>query len=152
MNGTGCLHDQNCCVRNLIVNPKIIPGGGQSEVAASLAVLEAQDSEPDIEQYTMRGFQDALDDIPSILAENSGLPTIQTVTDLKQAHLERRKTESKTPEGWMGVDAMLKGTNDMWDQNVYEALSSKLNQFRLATQVVKMILKIDDVISSSEGM
>lgn len=34
----------------------------------------------------------------------------------------------------------------MKDQKIYETLSSKKQQIQLATQVVKMILKIDDVI------
>lgn len=35
-------------------------------------------------------------------------------------------------------------------QKVYETFFSKKQQFELATQVVKMILKIDDVISPEE--
>ena len=35
---------------------------------------------------------------------------------------------------------------DMKEQNVHDPLISKQQQFLLATQVVKMILKIDDVI------
>ena len=35
-------------------------------------------------------------------------------------------------------------------QGVYEGLNSKKQQIQLATQVVKMILKIDDVISPVE--
>jgi len=140
-----CLHDANCCVRNLIVNPWIIPGGGASELAASIAIVEAADAEPSVDQYSMKAFADALETIPQILAENSGLPCIQAVTELKA-----KQIAGKT--GWLGVDAMQKGTNDMWEQNVYEALSSKCNQLRLATQVVKMILKIDDVISAADQM
>jgi T-complex protein 1 subunit epsilon len=34
----------------------------------------------------------------------------------------------------------------MKEQKIYETLSSKKQQIQLATQVVKMILKIDDVI------
>jgi len=139
-----CLHDANCCVRNLIVNPWIIPGGGASEIAAGLAILDAADNEPTVDQYSMKAFADALETIPQILAENSGLPCIQTVTDLKAKQLEKKS-------GWHGVDAMDKGTTDMWEQTVYEALSSKCNQFRLATQVVKMILKIDDVICNADS-
>jgi len=138
-----CLHDANCCVRNLILNPQVIPGGGASEIAASMAIVEASDAEASIDQYSMKAFADALDTIPTVLAENSGLPCIQTVTDLKAKQL-------KEGSGWHGVDAMLRGTTDMWSQNVYEALSSKVNQFRLATQVVKMVLKIDDVIGNEE--
>ena len=39
-----------------------------------------------------------------------------------------------------------KGTNDMKVQKVYETLIGKQQQVMLATQIVKMILKIDDVI------
>lgn len=40
---------------------------------------------------------------------------------------------------------------DMKVQNIIETLNSKKQQISLATQLVKMILKIDD-IRSSEGM
>jgi len=38
------------------------------------------------------------------------------------------------------------GTADMKEQKVFETLIGKQQQMLLATQVVKMILKIDDVI------
>jgi len=38
----------------------------------------------------------------------------------------------------------------MQEQNVFETLIGKRQQIFLATQVVKMILKIDDVITPSE--
>lgn len=56
----------------------------------------------------------------------------------------------ETQDAWHGVDCMTVGTTNMWEQNVYEACASKTNQFRLATQVVKMILKIDDVITPND--
>merc|ERR1712107_456026 len=51
-----CLHDAICCVRNLIRDPRLVPGGGATEMAASLAVAVAADSEKTIEQYSMRAF------------------------------------------------------------------------------------------------
>lgn len=38
----------------------------------------------------------------------------------------------------------------MMEQGVFESAASKRNQFELATQVVKMILKIDDVIAPTD--
>lgn len=38
----------------------------------------------------------------------------------------------------------------MKEQKVYETFLSKKQQFELATQVVKMILKIDDVIAPDD--
>lgn len=49
-----------------------------------------------------------------------------------------------------GIDCNDNGTNDMREQNVFETLIGKQQQILLATQVVKMILKIDDVISPSD--
>ena len=50
----------------------------------------------------------------------------------------------------LGIDCNDVGTNDMKEQNVFESLSSKKQQLFLATQVCKMILKIDDVIQPAE--
>merc|ERR1711957_573115 len=116
-----------------------------SEMAAALAVRTAAEKEQTIEQYSMRAFAKALDVIPMALAENSGLSPIG-----EMAAVKAKQAETKDP--WHGVDCMLTGTSNMWDQNVYEACASKTNQFRLATQVVKMILKIDDVITPNDMM
>lgn len=51
---------------------------------------------------------------------------------------------------YCGIDCNDVGTNDMREQNVFETLIGKQQQILLATQVVKMILKIDDVISPSD--
>jgi len=138
-----CLHDANCCVRNLIRDPRVVPGGGASEMAASLSVQEAADREETLEQYSMRSFAAALDLIPMVLAENSGLSAIGEMAALKAK-------QQTTSNPWHGVDCMSVGVTDMWEQNVYETCASKCSQFRLATQVVKMILKIDDVITQAD--
>ena len=49
----------------------------------------------------------------------------------------------------LGVDCKQEGTNDMKKQRVFESLIGKQQQMLLATQVVKMILKIDDVLAPS---
>lgn len=138
-----CLHDANCCVRNLIRDPRVVPGGGASEMAASLAVLSAADKEQTMDQYSMKAFASALDVVPMALAENSGLQGIAEMAKVKAV-------QENTGNAWHGVDCMQTGTTDMWEQNVYEACASKSSQLRLATQVVKMILKIDDVITSGD--
>merc|ERR1719414_1538648 len=78
-----CLHDANCCVRNLIRDPRVVPGGGASEMAASLAVAATADLEGTIDQYSMKGFASALDVIPMALAENSGLSAIGEMAAMK---------------------------------------------------------------------
>eukprot|EP00448_Togula_jolla_P007501 CAMPEP_0170607320 /NCGR_PEP_ID=MMETSP0224-20130122/20989_1 /TAXON_ID=285029 /ORGANISM="Togula jolla, Strain CCCM 725" /LENGTH=546 /DNA_ID=CAMNT_0010932473 /DNA_START=30 /DNA_END=1670 /DNA_ORIENTATION=- len=138
-----CLHDANCCVRNLLRDPRVVPGGGASEMAASIAIQQASDKTDSLEQYSMRAFANALNVIPMALAENSGLSSIG-----EMAAMKAKQVSDSNP--WIGIDCLQVGTSDMWEQNVYEACVSKVNQLRLATQVVKMILKIDDVITSED--
>merc|ERR1719498_239540 len=80
-----CIRDANCCVRNLIRDPRVVPGGGASEMAACLAIQAAADAEETLDQYSMRAFSTALDTIPTALAENSGLPSISSMANAKAA-------------------------------------------------------------------
>jgi len=133
------LHDAICVVRNLIRDNRIVYGGGAAEVACSLKVQEEADKCNTIEQYAMRAFADALEMTPAALAENSGLQPIETVAAVKAMQVREGKP-------FLGVDCMQRGTNDMKEQKVFETLIGKQQQLNLATQVVRMILKIDDVI------
>jgi len=137
------LHDALCATRNLIRNNTIVYGGGSTEISCSLAVSQAADKISTLEQYAVRAFADALDCIPLALAENSGLPPIETLAEVKS----RQGAEKNSR---LGIDCNAKGTNDMKEQGVCDSLIAKKQQFLLATQVVKMILKIDDVIKSGE--
>ncbi|KAG1440613.1 hypothetical protein G6F46_012757 [Rhizopus delemar] len=93
----------------------------------------------------MRAFADALDATPLALAENSGLPPIETLAEVKAE-------QATTNNPQLGVDCLYRGSNNMKEQHVYDPLISKRQQFLLATQLVKMILKIDDVITTTESM
>eukprot|EP00889_Picochlorum_renovo_P005435 jgi/Picre1/32465/NNA_007811.t1 len=114
-------------------------GGGAAEMACSLAIQAVADTVAGVEQYGMRAFADALDIIPLSLAENSGLAPIDSVTEVKARQLAENNP-------YLGIDCVDAGTNDMREQNVFETLIGKRQQMFLATQVCKMILKIDDII------
>ena len=77
------------------------------------------------------------------LSENSGFNAIDYVQKIKKMQIEENNP-------FIGVDAMSKGTNKMYEQGIFESVASKKQQLQLATQVVKMILKIDDVIAPQE--
>uniref|UniRef100_A0A7S0SVG4 T-complex protein 1 subunit epsilon n=1 Tax=Chromulina nebulosa TaxID=96789 RepID=A0A7S0SVG4_9STRA len=133
------LHDAMCVVRNLIRDNRVVYGGGSAEISCALAVSSYADTVPGIEQYAIRAFADALEDIPMALAENAGLSPINEVTTIKARQLSENNPR-------LGVDCNQLGSNDMKEHLVFETLIGKQQQLQLATQVVKMILKIDDVI------
>ena len=137
------LHDALCVVRNMIVDSFIVAGGGATELSCSQAVAKEAEKITTAEQYAVKSFATALEVIPLALAENSGFSPIDYVGTLKA----KQNTENNPA---LGVDCMRKGTNDMYAQGVYETLKAKVQQLQLASQVVKMILKIDDVIATTE--
>jgi len=137
------LHDAICVTRNLIRDNRIVYGGGASEIACSLKINNESTKESGVEQYAMQAFGDALEIIPIALAENSGFSPIHTLEEVKAAQIN-------TGNYALGVDCLQRSTMDMKKQRVFETLIGKQQQFLLATQLVKMILKIDDVIEPQD--
>ncbi|KAG8094533.1 hypothetical protein GUJ93_ZPchr0012g21224 [Zizania palustris] len=123
------LHDALCVARNLIRNKSIVYGGGSAEISCSVAVEAAADRYPGVEQYAI-----------SKISASEGIVFLQT--------LKYMQVKESNPH--CGIDCNDVGTNDMKEQDVFESLIGKQQQILLATQVVKMILKIDDVISPSD--
>ncbi|KAF9804026.1 hypothetical protein SFRURICE_019222 [Spodoptera frugiperda] len=139
------VHDALCIVRSLVQDSRVVYGGGAAEISCSLAVARAADKVSSLDQYAYRAFADALEAIPLALAENSGLSPIDTLSEVKS-----RQASENNPN--LGIDCMGKGSNDMKAMNVIESLHSKKQQISLATQLVKMILKIDDVRSPADSI
>jgi len=155
------IHDALCVVRNLIRDNRVVYGGGAAEIACSIKVREEADRKGGVEQYAMKAFSDALDAIPIALANNSGYNALDEVGKVRN----KQRSEAAASSGdntnkassssssskaassaRFGVDCMGVGTYDMKEQRVFDPMISKRQQLLLATQVVKMILKIDDVM------
>nr|CAB3229001.1 T-complex protein 1 subunit epsilon-like [Phallusia mammillata] len=132
------VHDALCVIRNLVRDSRVVYGGGACEIACSIAVNKAADMNPSLEQYAMRAYGHALETVPLALAENSGLGPIQTLTEVRAQQVNKNNPH-------LGIDCLNNGTNDMKVQHVLETLAGKKQQISLATQLVRMILKIDDV-------
>lgn len=79
-----CLHDAICVVRNMVKNSNVVGGGGATELACSIAVALEADKIKGVEQYAVRAFADALEEIPLTLAENSGYAPIEYVSKLRE--------------------------------------------------------------------
>lgn len=140
------LHDAICAVRNVLRDGRIVYGGGASDIGTCLAVSKSANDVVGLEQYGVRAFANALEALPSALATNSGLNAIESVAVIKAAQASR---PSECGDRW-GIDCMSIGTNDMALQMVTDPLISKRQQLLLATQLVRMILKIDDVIVTGD--
>lgn len=133
------LHDAICVVRNLVRDNRVVYGGGAAEISASLQVARAADKHTGIDQYAFWAFSRALDSIPLTLAENSGLNPIETLANLKRQQVLQKNSK-------LGVDCLSRDEIDMKKQFVVDPLIGKRAQLLLATQLSRMVLKINTVI------
>ncbi|KAG5365482.1 T-complex protein 1 subunit epsilon [Yarrowia sp. C11] len=133
------LHDAICVVRNLVRDNRVVYGGGAAEIACAIAVAEQADHMTGIDQYAFRAFANALEAIPTALADNSGLSSIESLASVKSRQVKEGNSR-------LGIDCLNTGNNDMRENFVVDPLIGKRQQLLLATQLTRMILKINDVI------
>ena len=70
----------------------LIAGGGAPEIELSLRLMEYAQTLSGLESYCVRAFAEAMEVIPSTLAENAGLNPIAVVTELRNKHAGGEKT------------------------------------------------------------
>jgi T-complex protein 1 subunit delta len=134
------LHDALCVVRSLVKKRAILPGGSAPEMEISQKLLELSRTTPGLDAMTYRAFAEALEVVPYTLAENAGLNPISIVTELRNRHAQGEK--------YVGINVRRGGLSNILDENVLQPLLVTHSAISLATECVRMILKIDDVVIS----
>ncbi len=135
------LKDALNVIKDVILEPKIVAGGGAPEIEVSLAIRDYAKTLPGKEQLAVEKFADALEVIPAQLAENAGLDPIEAVVSLRARHKEGKK--------WTGINVMEGKIDDMYKLNVIEPVLVKKQSIKSAVEAAAMILKIDDIIAAS---
>ena len=135
------LHDALCVVRCLVKKRALIAGGGapETEVAQALAARAARRA--GLEATCWRAFADALEVVPTTLAENAGLNAIRVVTELRSRHTQGQRNAGVSIRSG-GVKA------DITEENVLQPLLVSTSAIELAAETVKMLLRIDDIALS----
>ncbi|MCJ1474360.1 T-complex protein 1 subunit delta [Lambiella insularis] len=135
------LHDALCVIRCLVKKKALIAGGGAPEIAIAQAISQKSQSLPGMEAICWKAFADAMEVIPTTLAENAGLNSIKVVTDLRHRHDFGEKNA--------GVSIRSGGVkNNIAEENVLQPLLVSTSAVELAAETVKMLLRIDDIALS----
>lgn len=92
------IHDALCVIRCLVKKRALIAGGGAPEIELALRLTEYSRTLSGMESYCVRAFADAMEVIPSTLAENAGLNPISTVTELRNRHAQEKKLQALMSE------------------------------------------------------
>lgn len=135
------LHDALCVIRCLVKKPALIAGGGAPEIEVSQQLAKASQTLGGMEAVCWRAFAEAMEVIPVTLAENAGLNSIKVVTDLRHRHGQGERNA--------GVSVRTGSvTNNMARENVLQPLLVSTSAIELASETVKLILRIDDLALS----
>jgi len=137
------LNDALCVVADIVKDNKIVAGGGAIEEELSRRLRQYAASVGGREQLAIERFADSLEIIPTTLAENAGLDTIDVLVAMRSAH--------EKPDGaWMGLNAFTGEVVDMMKEGVIEPLSVKVQAIKSAVEATSMILRIDDIIAAAK--
>ncbi|XP_052270941.1 T-complex protein 1 subunit delta-like [Dreissena polymorpha] len=133
------LHDALCVIRCLVKKRALIAGGGAPEIELSLKLMDYANSLTGMEQYCFREFAEALEVIPFTLAENAGLNPISTVTELRNRHAQGETTA--------GINVRKGAITNILEENVVQPLLVSQSAIHLASETVRSIMKIDDIVN-----
>jgi thermosome len=128
-------------VKDVLVEPKIVAGGGAPEIEVSLALRDHAKTLPGKEQLAVEKFAEAVEIVPAQLAENAGLDPIEALVNLRAKHKEGQR--------WAGINVFEGKIDDMYKLNVLEPVLVKKQAIKSAVEAAAMILKIDDIIAAS---
>ena len=142
--GERSLHDALMVTKDVIEKPAIVAGGGAAEAEAASQVLKWADKLSGREQLAAQKFAEALESVPIALALNAGMDPIDAQVEFRAKHA----TENGK---WFGIEAADGKVKDMYQRQVLEPLSVKVQIIRSATEAASMILRIDDVIAAGKS-
>jgi len=125
--------------RNVMMDPRLVPGGGAVELALAHRLNERSKTIPGIGQWPYRAVARALEVIPKTLMQNCGVNTIRTLTTAVAKHAVGGTT--------FGVDGETGDIVDMKDFGVWDTFQVKAQVFKTSIETAILLLRIDDIVS-----
>jgi archaeal chaperonin len=142
-------------LRNFIMEPKIVPGGGAVEAFVAMVIKERSYQFPGKEQIVIQKYAEALEEIPLTIARNAGMNTIDIGTLLRRKIYSRSSSNGKKKRkgnglydnrNWYGINAIDRKIDDMMNLHVVEPLMVKEQVLVTATESIVLLMRVDDVV------
>ncbi|XP_050044153.1 T-complex protein 1 subunit gamma [Dermacentor andersoni] len=137
------LQDAMCVARNVLLEPRLVPGGGAVEMAVGHLLTEKSKNLTGVQQWPYRALAKALEIIPATLIQNCGGNTIRTLTALKAKHAAGEGVN------W-SIDGETGNIVPTDELKVWEPMVVKLQAYKTAIETAILLLRIDDILSGSK--
>ena len=135
------LHDALCVLSQTVKEPRIIFGGGSSEMLMANAVTVLSTKTAGKEAFAMEAYAKALRQIPTIIADNGGYDSAQLVSELRAAHAQGKSS--------YGINMDKGAIEDMEKLGIIEAFIVKRQVVLSASEAAEMILRVDNIIKAA---
>lgn len=119
---------------------KFVAGAGASELEIARRLTAFGSTTTGLDQYAIKAYAESLEVFPRTLAENAGHDAITVVSDMYTAH-EKGNIHA-------GVDT--ENAKNLIDasKNILDLAATKKQAFKLATDAVVTILRVDQIIQA----
>jgi T-complex protein 1 subunit gamma len=134
--------------RNIMLQPRLCPGGGATEIGLALALeAAAAKSLEGVEKLPFKAVAGALEVIPRTLIQNCGGDAIKLLTQLRAKH-----AADPIKNFAFGIDGIAGATVDMnapenGSEAIWEPVAVKAQILKTAIEAACMILRVDDIVS-----
>lgn len=156
------LQDVMADCRNILLSPKLVPGGGATEMAIAGCLEEHAKGMQGVEKGPFLAVAEALECIPRTLIQNCGGDVVKRMSELRAKHA----TSSTGEASFWGIDGISGQLQDMnvkvieesegSRQNVklrnelaiWEPFAVKAQTLKAAIETACMILRVDDIVAA----
>ena len=139
-----CFADAIGVACQLHEEPRLLPGGGATQVALARRLRRYAETIPGREQLAVEAFADALEVIPRVLAENAGLDSLARLLELTAA-------QTSSQSDWLGLNLIENSVMDMDEAGIREPLRITRQALKGATDSAVSVLRIDDLLWAKQG-
>lgn len=148
--------------RNILLEPKLLPGGGAVELALSRRLAQKAKAIQGVKQICYKAVAQGLEVIPRTLVQNAGMDVIRVMTELRARHAATTTTTTSTtaaaaplpgaglPQN-AGIDGNTGEVVDVIERGIWDSFAVKVQVIRAAIECAAMILRIDDIVSGLSG-
>ncbi|KAK6090513.1 hypothetical protein P3W45_000610 [Vairimorpha bombi] len=132
------IHDALCVLIKIKETPRIIYGGGSSEMCMAVELSKYALDVPGVESEAILAFSNALQQIPVILSENGGFNGNEIKSELRSKHNSGLHT--------YGVNLENGTVSCMKELSVIDSYRIKKRVICASSEVAQMIVKCDGVV------
>jgi len=131
--------------KGLCKDGRLTAGGGATEIELARQVAQWGETHAGLEQYSINKFAEALEIIPRVLAENSGVKPKEVISKLYAAH-----SEGNTHVGF-DIDGESGDVKDCLESQVFDLLVAKKWALKYAVNAACTILRVDQIIMAKRA-